>query len=235
MAGNGDRCERCWGRSSLTSLTMEGTRTVPLCRQCRQVAPQDPVVFREVFLRFGSAKEMISHYDTRDEQEALRKLCVDRRLDLKVVIRAIELHGLAVGPSSGFLDFTRPFGYELRDGGLAMRPEEAKTVGVIFEMYQKGLGVAKICRELNEARIHTKTGKEWASQTVANILRNPLYAGFVREKGGALQPGKHRRIVDPEAFSDVQVAMGRRIRRPDQKPESKLFRAEAKRHRGEKR
>src|SRR3989304_5352708 len=129
MAGNGDRCERCWGRSSLTSLTMEGTRTVTLCRQCRQVAPQDPIVFREVFLRFGSAKEMISHYDARDEQEALRKLCVDRRLDLKVVIRAIELHGLAAGPSSGVLDFPRPFGGELRDGGLAVRPGGAKAGG----------------------------------------------------------------------------------------------------------
>ena len=159
---------------------------------------------------------------------------MERRLDPKVVIRAIESHGRTTEPGNGFLDFTRPFGYDFRDGGLAVKPEEAKTVGVIFEMYQKGLGVAKICRELNEARIHTKTGKEWASQTVANILRNPLYAGFVREKG-ALRTGKHRRIVDPEAFSDVQVTMERRIRRPDQKPESRLFRADAKRHRGEKR
>src|SRR3972149_6368869 len=99
MAGNGDRCERCWGRSSLTSLTMEGTRTVTLCRQCRQVAPQDPIVFREVFLRFGSAKEMISHYDARDEPEGPRKLGVDRRLYPEVVRRDIRGTGLAGGAS----------------------------------------------------------------------------------------------------------------------------------------
>src|SRR3989304_1269976 len=115
MAGNGDRCERCWARSGLTSLTMEGTRTVTLCRQCRQIAPQDPLVFREVFMRFGSAKEMISHYDARDEQEALRKLCVDRRLDPKVVIRAIEAHGSAGGASPGVLAFTPPVRCELPD------------------------------------------------------------------------------------------------------------------------
>ena len=181
-------------------------------------------------MRFGSAKELISHYGARDEQEAIRKLCMDRKLDLKAVIRAIELHGRAPGAPSGFLDFTRPFGYDLRDGGLKVKPEEAKTVGVIFEMYVQGLGIAKICKELNTAKIPTKTGKEWASQTVANILRNPLYAGFTKETG-ALKSGKHRRIVDPEIFSDVQVRMESRIRRPDQRRESKLFRDDTRRGR----
>lgn len=226
MAGTGDRCERCWGRAALQAHAVEGARSVLLCRVCRQEAPRDPVVFREVFMRFGSTKEMMSHYGSQEEQEALRKLCVERKLDYKAVRRAIETHGKAGSPN-GFLDFTRPYGYEMRDGALKVRPEEAKTVGVIFEMYQKGMGIAKICKELNGAKIPTKTGKEWASQTVANILRNPLYAGFTRDTG-ALRHGSHRPIVDSEIFSDVQVAMERRIRRPDQKRESKLFREERK-------
>lgn len=223
----GDRCDRCWGRGGLRSFALDGTRPVTLCQSCRQEAPADLVVFREVFMRFGSTKEMVSHYDARDEPEALRKLCNERRLDFRTVIRAIDVHAPEPSPGNGFLDFTRPFGYEMRDGGLAVRPEEAKTVGVIFEMYQRGLGIAKICKELNGAKIRTKTGKAWASQTVANILRNPLYAGFVKEKSG-LRPGRHRRIVDPEVFSDVQVALEKRIRRPDQRPESKLFRDDRK-------
>ena len=230
----GDRCERCWGGTSLASYTPEGGRPVVLCRACREEAPRDPVVFREIFMRFGSAKEMISHYDARDEPEAIRKLCVERRLDHKAVIRAIESHGRDAGVPNGFLDFTRPYGYELRDGGLKVRPEEAKTVGVIFEMYVRGMGIAKICRELNAAKIHTKTGKEWASQSVANVLRNPLYAGFTRDNG-SLRHGKHRPIVDAEIFSDVQVRMEQRIRRPDQKRESRLFREESRKGRGEKR
>ena len=185
-------------------------------------------------MQFSSAKELISHYDASDEQEALRKLCNERRLDYKSVIRAIESHGKNERRSNGFADFTRPYGYELRDGGLMVRAEEAKTVGVIFEMYLKGMGIAKICRELNDAKIPTKTGKEWASQTIANILRNPLYAGFVREKG-VLRSGKHRRVVDPETFSDVQVVMEKRIRRPDQRPESRLFKDERRTGGGEKR
>ncbi len=222
MAGNGDKCERCWGGNGLAPHPFDGGRSVTLCRGCREAAPRDPVVFREVFMRFSSAKEMISHYDARDEAEALRKLCVERRLDLKTVTRAIESHGGPSPTGNGFEDFTRPYGYEMRDGALRVKPEEAKTVGVIFEKYIQGMGIAKICRELNAAKIPTKTGKEWASQTIANVLRNPLYAGFSRQ-GGALRGGKHRPIVDPEMFSDVQVRMEQRIRRPDQKRESRLF------------
>ena len=226
----GDRCARCWGRASLAEYTPEGSDAVLLCRACRDEAPRDRTVFREVFMKFGSAKELISHYGARDEQEAIRKLCMERKLEYTAVIRAIESHGRGSGAANGFLDFTRPFGYDLRDGGLKVKPEEAKTVGVIFEMYLQGLGIAKICKELNTAKIHTKTGKEWASQTVANILRNPLYAGFARENG-SLKSGKHRPIVDPEIFSDVQVRMEQRIRRPDQRRESKLFRDDARRGR----
>lgn len=192
----------------------------------------DPIVFREIFMRFGSTKEFVSHYDAADEQEALRKLCVERKLDYMTVMRALESHR-GLNPSDGFLAFTRPYGYETRDGALRVKADEARTVGLIFEMYLEGMGIAKICRELNEHEIHTKTGKAWASQTIANILRNPLYAGYTRD--GALRSGTHRRIVDPETFSRVQVEMEKRIRRPDQRQMSRLFRSDSKRVGGEKR
>ena len=123
-----DRCERCWGRAGLEPFAPEGGRPALLCRSCRAAAPQDLLMFREVFLRFSSTKEMVSHYDARDEEEALRKLCNEKRLDFKSVIRAIESHGRAE-PSNGFLDFSRPYGYEMRDGGLRVRPEETVHVG----------------------------------------------------------------------------------------------------------
>jgi hypothetical protein len=229
MAANGDRCERCWGRADLKPFALEGARPAVLCKACREAAPRDLLVFRDIYMRFSSTKEMVSHFGARDEEEALRKLCNEGRLDYKTVIRAIQSHGRAE-PSNGFLDFSRPYGYEMRDGGLRVRPEEARTVGLIFEWYLEGKGIAKICRELNGAKVTTKTGKEWASQTVANILRNPLYCGYTRESG-ALRTGKHRRIVDQEVFSRVQVEMEKRIRRPDQKQESRLFRVEPRKDR----
>ncbi len=234
MAADGDRCARCWGRAGLQPFPVEGLRPATLCRSCRQEAPRDPVVFREVFMQFSSTKELISHFGARDEQEALRKLCVERKLDYKAVARAIDSHGRDRPGSAGFLDFTRPYGYEIRDGALKVRPEEARTVGLIYEMYLGGRGIAKICEELNKHEIRTKTGKDWASQTVANILRNPLYCGYTKDNG-SLRNGTHRPIVDQEVFSRVQVEMEKRIRRPDQKQESRLFRGEPRRNPGEKR
>src|SRR5436309_13549759 len=107
----GDRCARCWGRSSLAEYTPEGADAVLLCRACRDEAPRDRTVFREIFMRFGSAKELISHFGAHDEAEAIRKLCMERKLEYKAVIRAIESHGRGSGAASGFLDFTRRVGY----------------------------------------------------------------------------------------------------------------------------
>lgn len=228
-----ERCTRCWNRNGLVRWAPEGARPVPLCAPCRDQAPIDPLAFREVFLRFGSAREMVSHYGARDEQEALRKLCTERRLEFKRMRRALEEH--ANGRSAiGFGEFTRPYGYQVRDGALRVKPQEARTVGLIFEMYLEGLGIARICRELNEHDIRTKTGKRWASQTVANILRNPLYCGYAKENG-SLRSGSHRAIVDKETFSRVQVEMTRRIRRPDQRAESRLFHGPRGRRGGERR
>jgi len=217
-----DRCERCWSRGGLQEHAVEGIRAPLLCRSCREAAPRDPLVFREVFLRFGSTKEMLAHFDARDEDEAIRKLCNERKLDYKSMMRGISSHGGGAPPGLAFEEFTRPYGYETRDGALKVNPGEARTVGLIFEMYLEGRGIAKICEELNHAEIRTKTGKRWQSQTIANILRNPLYCGYIR-KDGALRNGKHRPIVDQDKFSQVQVEMEKRIRRPDQKREAGLF------------
>jgi len=217
-----DRCERCWGRVDLQEHPVEGMRTPLLCRACREAAPRDPLAFREVFLQFGSTKEMLAHFDARDEDEAIRKLCNERKLDYRTMIRGISSHGGSAAPGLAFEEFTRPYGYETRDGALKVNPGEARTVGLIFEMYLEGRGIAKICTELNRAEIPTKTGKKWQSQTIANILRNPLYCGYIRRDGG-LRNGKHRPIVDQDKFSQVQVEMEKRIRRPDQKRDAGLF------------
>jgi hypothetical protein len=222
-----DRCERCWGRGGLEEHSVEDMRPSLLCRACREAAPRDPLAFREVFLRFASTKEMLTHLDSRDEDEAVRKLCNERKLDYKTMIRAISSHGRGTSPGLAFEEFTRPFGYETHDGALKVNPAEARTVGLVFEMYLEGLGIAKICEQLNHAEIPTKTGKRWQSQTIANILRNPLYCGYIRQDG-ALLNGKHRPIVDQDRFSQVQVEMEKRIRRPDQKRDAALFKAPSK-------
>ena len=64
----------------------------------------------------------------------------------------------------------------------------------------------------------TKTGRAWASQTIANILSNPVYCGLARLNGG-IKRGKHEPLIEIDTFNRVQNEMQRRIRRPDQRKE----------------
>ena len=65
-------------------------------------------------------------------------------------------------------------------------------------------------------RQKTNNAKSWASQTIANILSNPVYCGLSRLNGG-IKRGKHEALIEVETFNRVQYEMQRRIRRPDQR------------------
>lgn len=234
------RCERCWSTDGVELFRFMATGQpskaddetgIPLCRDCRAKAPKDPLIFKEIFLRFGSPKEMMSAYSTTTEREAIVKLCAERHLEFDSMMarlggakqspRAEEERGRA-GQNGGSVHLWGPFGYHYDDSGLVVMEAEAKVVMEIFNLYVGGLGIAKICRELNRRGSKTRTGKAWAPQTVANILSNPIYCGF-KQTGGSVRQAAHRNLVSVELFNRVQEEMQRRIRRPDQKSESCLI------------
>ena len=233
------RCERCWSIDDVQLYRFMATGQpcniddetgIPLCHECRKKAPRDPLVFKEIFLRFGSPKELLSAYSASSEEEAIAKLCIEKNLDYsKMMARlngpnaAMRIGADLAGEKSGgkLAHLMGPFGYHYDDSGLAVNEAEAKVVLEIFNLYMNGLGIAKICRELNKRGSKTRTGKAWASQTVANILSNPIYCGYARVNGD-LKAGRHKHLVPIGVFNHVQEEMQRRIRRPDQKSENCL-------------
>lgn len=73
-----------------------------------------------------------------------------------------------------------PFGYEYNDRKeLIQVPEEIKWVSFIFEKY-KTTGSQNIAMILNKRGSRTKKGELWSDFAVRYILRNPIYAGYVR-------------------------------------------------------
>lgn len=173
-------------------------------------------------MRFGSTREMLNQYRATTEEEALLRLCTERGLNEREVLRrarslasAEALNG-ATRRATSFLAYASPFGYDYVDGALQVKPDEARVVTLIFRRYLEGKGIAKICQELNRDGLRTKTGRAWASQTIANILSNPVYCGLTRSDGG-VKRGKHEPLIEIETFNRVQDEMQRRIRRPDQR------------------
>jgi len=225
------RCQRCWATKNLVSHEVDANpradptvrrEKVLLCKHCADGAPVDALLFWEIYMRFASPRELLQHYASETEEDALRKLCIERNLNEREVIRrargqqSAEALNNAVKKANAFLTYASPYGYDYVNGLLLIKQEEARVVSLIFRRYLEGKGIAKICQELNRDGYRTKTGRAWASQTIANILSNPVYCGLSRLNGG-IKRGKHEPLIEIDTFNRVQNEMQRRIRRPDQR------------------
>jgi len=228
------RCQRCWGNRNIVQREVDANprgdprirrQKVALCKHCAESAPSDPLLFWEVFMRFGSTREMLQAYRAETEEDALHKLCEERGLNEREVLRRARglqsASGLAgaTKKANSFLVYASPYGYDYVEGALRVNSDEARIVGLIYRRYLEGKGIAKICQELNRDGLRTKTGRAWASQTIANILSNPVYCGLFRSNGD-LKRGRHEPLIEIETFNRVQSEMQRRIRRPDQRRET---------------
>lgn len=115
---------------------------------------------------------------------------------------------------------------------LAIVPEEATVVRLIFELYWRTRSICSVAQRLNalghpQKRRVTRAGKTigggpWTKSGVHRVLRNPLYAGKVPQ-GGELYRGEHEAIVGIDLFDRVQKSLkdrstGRGPRQP-RKPE----------------
>ncbi len=82
-----------------------------------------------------------------------------------------------------------PFGYELVDGKLIINEEQAPWVTFIFDKYET-TGSQNIAKLLNKRGIRTKKGEIWSDFSVRYVLRNPIYAGYIRWNYRSIAKGK---------------------------------------------
>jgi site-specific DNA recombinase len=104
--------------------------------------------------------------------------------------------------------------------GLTIIPEEADLVRMMFELYVQTRSTGYVCHRLNELGFSTKKhtskkgkvrgGKRWHKSAVYQVLRNPLYVGKIRGKGGELHRAQHESIVPLATFEKVAALMTER-------------------------
>jgi site-specific DNA recombinase len=92
----------------------------------------------------------------------------------------------------------RPYGYEYRDKVLCPLPHEAEIVRRIFAEFVAGRSQRAITRGLVSDGVPAQRG-EWHQGTISQIIRNPIYKGYVRLRGNEY-PGRHEAIVAPEVW-----------------------------------
>ena len=74
-------------------------------------------------------------------------------------------------------------GYNLKNGVLTVKEEEAKLVRHIFNKYLDGKGLRIIAKELHSEGYKTKNGNsEWTNKSIRTILQNEKYVGDLLQK-----------------------------------------------------
>lgn len=136
-------------------------------------------------------------------------------------------------------------GYDRVGKEMVINEEQAKTVRMIFDMYESGMGIRKIQFALEQRGRLTATGKvKWDSGVISRVLRNPFYCGtivyrkqfvpdYLEQKKinnfgnveNVVVEGNHTPIVSKEQFNKVSkmleektVARDQRGRRTGVKP-----------------
>ncbi len=98
-------------------------------------------------------------------------------------------------------------GYEVRT--VEVDPERAPLMAWAFQAYSTGdWTILTLLAELTRRGLTTKPGPRTPSKPLSDsqlhaLLRHPYYMGLVRYRG-AMYPGKHPRLVEPETWQRVQ-------------------------------
>lgn len=83
-----------------------------------------------------------------------------------------------------------PYGYKFIKSGtytkkgverqkLIIFEEESEIIKKIFYDYcNKGFGIGRIAKKLNDEGIKPRRGKNWSTSTIGSILSNPIYMGY---------------------------------------------------------
>jgi len=118
--------------------------------------------------------------------------------------------------SSRTMGFSPPFGYRLIEGELVEEPDELDQVSWMFEACLRGESMQSIADSLNHSNIRTHRGNKWTNISVAAVLHNPIYAGFIRWQ--ELRYRHYAAIaVDVESFNKVQIITASRVKDPSKR------------------
>lgn len=123
-----------------------------------------------------------------------------------------------------------PYGYRLEQQGrtnrrnkavsdLAVEPDEAETVKLIFQKYvNEGYGAQRLCRYLTELGIRNKKGRNIATTSINRIIKNAIYTGVIHNGDSQSEVIPELQIIDQETFDRAQVIMAQRVRHHNDVP-----------------
>jgi len=129
-----------------------------------------------------------------------------------------------------------PFGYSYSKEKklLEIDKREADIVKLIYTMYLAGKSTHEICEYLNRKKHQTRTGKQFYTKFIGDILKNRIYTGrivwnkkhydknqktkkhykYIKNDPSKIiiAQGKHKLIIDEQDFEEVQKLLANKTR-----------------------
>ena len=166
-------------------------------------------------------KEFVSMTESLDTGTAMGRFVVD------IIQRIAQLESEQIGERvymgmqqkasvGGILGFNAPFGYKFKNEKLEIVEKEASIIKQIFNQYGNGSTLKEIVRFLNSEGIKTKKDNKWSIWAVRRMLKNPIYAGYLKWDG-ILKKGEFMPIIDASQFNTIQRLMQKRSIAPAKK------------------
>ena len=170
------------------------------------------VLEREINTRGARVEYVLGNYDESPEGEVRKDLDATfaKWENAKRVERANR--GKKRKAEMGkFVSGVSPYGYRLNsneESGLEIYEPEAGVVQLMFKWYvENHLSIHQIVKELNESGIKTyREYDQWFHSTVARILKNTTYAGYMYYNRTKRNPQPHKRQIprDPSEWIEMK-------------------------------
>jgi len=127
--------------------------------------------------------------------------------------------GMKAAIATGKWTFKAPLGYlsghhKPGSASLIQDPQRAPLIRQAFEMFASGLHTKQnVLKRVNCAGLQTAKGRPLSQQTFEQLLRKPVYAGWVVVKGwDEHRRGDFEQLVSQEIFDRVQALLaGKRM------------------------
>ena len=137
------------------------------------------------------------------------------QMERKILVERIRM-GLQKRREEGKWAGTAPYGYtyDPKTESLAIAPEEAEIVKLMFRFYREQGTIPKVRICLNHAGARPRISGQWADTSVGKVLSNPIYTGLVRQ-GQHEWVDENLRIIPDSVF---QACQKQRIARKNLSP-----------------
>jgi site-specific DNA recombinase len=96
-----------------------------------------------------------------------------------------------------------PYGYAAQNKRLIINAEEAARLQFMFQRFADTPSLSRLRDDLHRRGWFARSKKPWSKTALDQILRNPLYSGYIRFNE-QLYKGDHAAIVQESLFQKVQ-------------------------------